>query len=155
APTTCSHWCLRVGAAHTPRAVHTTRVRLGSRTAGNHLQASERQRLAGLQAAAVQLLRGERLIQRGNIALLDNPSGHLHYRLLLTIALGLPWTALSTQLVGASLLASDAVYERLQALRPLSTTLCRALNTVGISMIDVPVLANGRLELRYYLREQA
>jgi RHH-type transcriptional regulator, proline utilization regulon repressor / proline dehydrogenase / delta 1-pyrroline-5-carboxylate dehydrogenase len=26
---------------------------------------------------------------------------------------------------------------------------------VGISVVDVPVLANGRLELRYYLREQA
>jgi len=26
---------------------------------------------------------------------------------------------------------------------------------VGISMVDVPVLANGRLELRYSLREQA
>ena len=31
----------------------------------------------------------------------------------------------------------------------------RALNAAGVSVVDVPVLANGRLELRYYLREQA
>jgi RHH-type proline utilization regulon transcriptional repressor/proline dehydrogenase/delta 1-pyrroline-5-carboxylate dehydrogenase len=59
----------------------------------------------------------------------------------------------------ASLIArldkSDTAYDRLRALGPLSTTLRRALNTAGTSVIDVPVLANGRLELRYYLREQA
>ena len=75
--------------------------------------------------------------------------------LLPTIALGLPWAALLTQLVRASLLTGDAVYDRLQALGPLSTALRRALNTAGISVVDVPVLANGRLELHYYLREQA
>jgi hypothetical protein len=42
------------------------------------------------QAAAVRLLRGERLMQRGNIVLLDNPSNNMHYMLLPTIALGLP-----------------------------------------------------------------
>jgi RHH-type proline utilization regulon transcriptional repressor/proline dehydrogenase/delta 1-pyrroline-5-carboxylate dehydrogenase len=51
--------------------------------------------------------------------------------------------------------ASDVVYDRLRALEPLSTTLRRALNAAGISVIDALVLANGRLELRYYLREQA
>jgi RHH-type proline utilization regulon transcriptional repressor/proline dehydrogenase/delta 1-pyrroline-5-carboxylate dehydrogenase len=55
----------------------------------------------------------------------------------------------------ARLNAGDAVYDRLRALGPLSTALRRALNTAGISVVDVPVLANGRLELRYYLREQA
>jgi hypothetical protein len=100
-------------------------------------------------------MRGERLIQRGNIALLDNPSDHLHHMLLPTIALGLPWATLLTQLARVSLLASDAVNDRLRALGPLSTALRRALNTAGPSVVDVPVLANGRLELRYYLREQA
>ena len=52
-------------------------------------------------------------------------------------------------------LAPEPVYDRLRALGPLSTALRRALNTVGISVVDIPVLANGRLELRYYLREQA
>ena len=51
--------------------------------------------------------------------------------------------------------AGDVVYDRLRALGPLSTALRRALNEMGISVIDAPVLANGRLELRYYLREQA
>ena len=37
----------------------------------------------------------------------------------------------------------------------LAPALRRALNTAGISVVDVPALANGRLELRYYLREQA
>jgi RHH-type proline utilization regulon transcriptional repressor/proline dehydrogenase/delta 1-pyrroline-5-carboxylate dehydrogenase len=55
----------------------------------------------------------------------------------------------------ARLSAGDAVYDRLRALGPLSTALRRALNAAGISVVDVPVLANGRLELRYYLREQA
>src|SRR5262245_8569236 len=55
----------------------------------------------------------------------------------------------------AHLNMSDAVYDRLRALGPLSTALRRALNTAGISVVDAPVLANGRLELRYYLREQA
>ena len=49
----------------------------------------------------------------------------------------------------------QAVDDRLRALGPLSAALRRALNTAGISVVDVPVLANGRLELRYYLREQA
>jgi RHH-type proline utilization regulon transcriptional repressor/proline dehydrogenase/delta 1-pyrroline-5-carboxylate dehydrogenase len=55
----------------------------------------------------------------------------------------------------ARLSAGDAVYDRLRALGPPSTALRRALNAAGISVVDVPVLANGRLELRYYLREQA
>ena len=54
-----------------------------------------------------------------------------------------------------SLLASDVVYDPLWALVLLSTALRRALNTAGLSVVDVPILANGRLELRYYLREQA
>jgi RHH-type proline utilization regulon transcriptional repressor/proline dehydrogenase/delta 1-pyrroline-5-carboxylate dehydrogenase len=54
----------------------------------------------------------------------------------------------------ARLLASDAVYDRLRALDPLSTELRQTMNTAGINVVDVPVLANGRLELRYYLREQ-
>jgi RHH-type proline utilization regulon transcriptional repressor/proline dehydrogenase/delta 1-pyrroline-5-carboxylate dehydrogenase len=51
--------------------------------------------------------------------------------------------------------AGDVVYDRLRALGPLSTALRRALNAAGISVIDAQVVANGRLELRYYLREQA
>jgi ABC-type dipeptide/oligopeptide/nickel transport system permease component len=86
------------------------------------------------QAAAVRLLRGERLIQRGKIALLDNPSDNLHHMMSPTIALGLPWAALLTQLVRASLLEPDVVYDRLRALGSLSIALRRALNAAGISV---------------------
>jgi len=63
--------------------------------------------------------------------------------------------ALLTQLLWASLLKNYMVYERLQELGSLSTARRRALNAVGISVVDVPVLANGHLELRYPLREHA
>jgi RHH-type proline utilization regulon transcriptional repressor/proline dehydrogenase/delta 1-pyrroline-5-carboxylate dehydrogenase len=45
--------------------------------------------------------------------------------------------------------------ERLRLLAPPSMSLRQAANRAGINVIDVPVLANGRLELRHYLREQA
>ncbi len=45
--------------------------------------------------------------------------------------------------------------DRLRGLAPLETELRRALNHAGISVVDGPVLANGRLELGHYLREQA
>jgi RHH-type proline utilization regulon transcriptional repressor/proline dehydrogenase/delta 1-pyrroline-5-carboxylate dehydrogenase len=54
----------------------------------------------------------------------------------------------------ARLHVTDAVYDRLRALGALSTALRQTINAAGINVIDVPVLAHGRLELRYYLREQ-
>jgi len=45
--------------------------------------------------------------------------------------------------------------DRLRALAPVDTELRRALNNGGISVVEGPVLANGRLELRHYLREQS
>jgi len=45
--------------------------------------------------------------------------------------------------------------DRLRALGPLETELRRALNNAGISVVEGAVLANGRLELGHYLREQA
>jgi RHH-type proline utilization regulon transcriptional repressor/proline dehydrogenase/delta 1-pyrroline-5-carboxylate dehydrogenase len=54
----------------------------------------------------------------------------------------------------ARLAASDTGYERLRALGPLSSELRRSANAAGINVVDVAVVANGRLELRYYLREQ-
>ncbi len=45
--------------------------------------------------------------------------------------------------------------DRLRALAPLDAELRRALNNGGISVVEGPVLANGRLELGHYLREQA
>ncbi|MCX6047338.1 MAG: hypothetical protein NT075_19710 [Chloroflexi bacterium] len=52
-------------------------------------------------------------------------------------------------------LSITPVYERLRTCAPVSSALQRAVNTAHIAVIDAPVLANGRLELRHYLREQA
>jgi RHH-type proline utilization regulon transcriptional repressor/proline dehydrogenase/delta 1-pyrroline-5-carboxylate dehydrogenase len=46
-------------------------------------------------------------------------------------------------------------YDRLRLLSPASEALRRVANEAGISVIDTPPLANGRLELRHYLREQS
>ena len=48
--------------------------------------------------------------------------------------------------------AGDA--ERVRAWGPISTAARAAANGVGLTVVDVPVLANGRLELRWYVREQ-
>src|SRR5262249_1718188 len=44
--------------------------------------------------------------------------------------------------------------ERLRVWEPLSPAARAAANSTGVTVIDAPVLANGRLELRWYLREQ-
>ncbi|RIK34987.1 MAG: proline dehydrogenase [Chloroflexi bacterium] len=55
----------------------------------------------------------------------------------------------------ADRLSSKDGYERLRILAQVSLDLRRAANRAHIAVIDAPVLANGRLELRWYLREQA
>jgi RHH-type proline utilization regulon transcriptional repressor/proline dehydrogenase/delta 1-pyrroline-5-carboxylate dehydrogenase len=45
--------------------------------------------------------------------------------------------------------------ERLRALVPVSAPLRTAAHAAGIAVVDAPVTAAGRLELRHYLREQA
>ncbi len=45
--------------------------------------------------------------------------------------------------------------ERVRGWEPVSTAARAAANSTGVTVIDAPVLANGRLELRWYLREQA
>jgi RHH-type proline utilization regulon transcriptional repressor/proline dehydrogenase/delta 1-pyrroline-5-carboxylate dehydrogenase len=44
---------------------------------------------------------------------------------------------------------------RLRVWGPISTAARAAANGVGLTVIDAPVLATGRLELRWYVREQA
>jgi RHH-type proline utilization regulon transcriptional repressor/proline dehydrogenase/delta 1-pyrroline-5-carboxylate dehydrogenase len=44
--------------------------------------------------------------------------------------------------------------DRARVWTPLSTAARAAANAVGLTVIDAPVLANGRLELRWYVREQ-
>jgi RHH-type transcriptional regulator, proline utilization regulon repressor / proline dehydrogenase / delta 1-pyrroline-5-carboxylate dehydrogenase len=45
--------------------------------------------------------------------------------------------------------------ERLRALTPLTSVTRAAVHAAGVTVLDAPVLATGRLELRAYLREQA
>lgn len=45
--------------------------------------------------------------------------------------------------------------ERLRVLSPVSLAVRQAANANHVHMVDVPVVHNGRLELRHYLREQA
>ena len=51
-------------------------------------------------------------------------------------------------------LAHPGNAERVRVWEPISTAARAAVNAVGLTVIDAPVLANGRLELRWYLREQ-
>ena len=46
-------------------------------------------------------------------------------------------------------------YERLRAVGPVSDDLLRAAHDAGLDWIEAPLTANGRLELRYWMREQA
>jgi RHH-type proline utilization regulon transcriptional repressor/proline dehydrogenase/delta 1-pyrroline-5-carboxylate dehydrogenase len=50
---------------------------------------------------------------------------------------------------------ANGKFERLRLLVSPSRPLAEAANRALIHVIDAPVLANGRLELRHYLREQA
>ena len=45
-------------------------------------------------------------------------------------------------------------FERLRALVPISRELRAAARAAAVTVLDAPVLAAGRLELRHYLREQ-
>ena len=52
-------------------------------------------------------------------------------------------------------LAHPGDAERVRAWEPISTAARAAANGTGLTVLDAPVVANGRLELRWYLREQA
>lgn len=45
--------------------------------------------------------------------------------------------------------------DRLRVLRPVSLAVREAANAAHVPVVDAPVLVNGRLELRHYLREQS
>jgi RHH-type transcriptional regulator, proline utilization regulon repressor / proline dehydrogenase / delta 1-pyrroline-5-carboxylate dehydrogenase len=55
----------------------------------------------------------------------------------------------------AERLASGQPAERLRVFEPISLPLRQAANRARVTVIDAPVLANGRFELRWYLREQS
>jgi RHH-type proline utilization regulon transcriptional repressor/proline dehydrogenase/delta 1-pyrroline-5-carboxylate dehydrogenase len=51
-------------------------------------------------------------------------------------------------------LAQPEDAERARVWAPISAAARAAANGAGVTVIDARVLANGRLELRWYLREQ-
>jgi RHH-type transcriptional regulator, proline utilization regulon repressor / proline dehydrogenase / delta 1-pyrroline-5-carboxylate dehydrogenase len=51
-------------------------------------------------------------------------------------------------------LAHPGAAERLRVWEPISIAARAAAHGTGVTVIDAPVVANGRLELRWYLREQ-
>jgi RHH-type proline utilization regulon transcriptional repressor/proline dehydrogenase/delta 1-pyrroline-5-carboxylate dehydrogenase len=51
-------------------------------------------------------------------------------------------------------LARPGAAVRLRVWAPISMAARAAANGVGLTVIDAPILANGRLELRWYVREQ-
>ncbi len=55
----------------------------------------------------------------------------------------------------AARLGATRAYDRLRTLGPIAEELQRAAHQAGVAIIDAPVVANGRLELRWYLHEQA
>jgi RHH-type proline utilization regulon transcriptional repressor/proline dehydrogenase/delta 1-pyrroline-5-carboxylate dehydrogenase len=62
--------------------------------------------------------------------------------------------AVETEAELADRLKGLADAERLRVWEPLPAPVRAAANAAGVTLIDAPVLANGRLELRWYLREQ-
>ena len=60
-----------------------------------------------------------------------------------------------TEAALAGRLAHEGDADRIRVWEAVSTQLRVAAHLAGIAVIDAPVLANGRLELRWYLREQA
>ena len=52
-------------------------------------------------------------------------------------------------------LAQPRDAERVRVWAPISAAARAAANGAGLAVIDAPVLANGRLELRWYVREQS
>ncbi len=55
----------------------------------------------------------------------------------------------------AARLASTQGYDRLRVQRALTSEGLQAAHGKNVAVIDAPAMANGRLELRWYLREQA
>jgi RHH-type proline utilization regulon transcriptional repressor/proline dehydrogenase/delta 1-pyrroline-5-carboxylate dehydrogenase len=72
-----------------------------------------------------------------------------------------PWLAAATDVTTVVESEADLIerigsggFERLRALVPVSREVRAAAHTAGVAVLDAPVLTTGRLELRYYVREQ-
>jgi RHH-type proline utilization regulon transcriptional repressor/proline dehydrogenase/delta 1-pyrroline-5-carboxylate dehydrogenase len=83
--------------------------------------------------------------------------------LSLSLPRGEPWPWLEEHAGVTAVIESEAQLmerlgegglERLRVLAPVSLDVRAAAHQAGITVIDAPVMAAGRLELRWYLREQ-
>jgi RHH-type transcriptional regulator, proline utilization regulon repressor / proline dehydrogenase / delta 1-pyrroline-5-carboxylate dehydrogenase len=112
------------------------------------------------------LVRAETVAAAGRLALQQVLLAALTCGVPLTVSLsrGEPWSWLAEHFTIATvtesesdlierLRSSDGV-ERLRVLDPVSFGVRAAAHEAGAAVIDAPVLAAGRLELRWYLREQ-
>ncbi len=112
------------------------------------------------------LVRADTASPAGRLALQQVLLAALTCAVPLTVSLsrGDPWPWLAEQGAVAAAIESEADlierlhssvgFERLRVLDPVSLAVRAAAHEVGVGVIDAPVLATGRLELRWYLREQ-
>jgi hypothetical protein len=111
------------------------------------------------------LVRAEAASPTGRLALKQVLLAALTCDVALTVSLsrGDPWTWLGEHAAVARVeseadlidhLRSEEGPERLRVLAPVSLGVRAAAHEASVAVIDTPVLATGRLELRCYLREQ-
>jgi RHH-type proline utilization regulon transcriptional repressor/proline dehydrogenase/delta 1-pyrroline-5-carboxylate dehydrogenase len=111
------------------------------------------------------LVRAEAASPTGRLALKQVLLAALTCDVALTVSLsrGDPWPWLGEHAAVARVeseadlidhLRSEEGLERLRVLAPVSLGVRTAAHEAGVAVIDTPVLATGRLELRWYLREQ-
>ena len=83
--------------------------------------------------------------------------------LTLSLPRGEPWPWLEEHAGMTAVIESEAqlterlrsgTFERLRVLAPVSLDVRAAAHQAGVAVIDAPAVATGRLELRWYLREQ-
>jgi len=112
------------------------------------------------------LVRAETASPAGRLALQQVLLAALTCDVPLTVSLsrGEPWPWLGEHVAAAAGVESEADLiehlrsagdvERLRVLDPVSLAVRAAAHEAGVAVIDAPALATGRLELRWYLREQ-
>lgn len=103
--------------------------------------------------AVVQMLMAARTVQRP-LTISIHPTQEADWGWLAQTAENTVSVEAEPQLA-ERLLEDAGALERLRLVGSISNGSRRAANEAGVAVLDMPVLANGRLELRHYLREQA
>ena len=112
------------------------------------------------------IVRGDASPPAQRLALLQAVLAALTADVPLTLSLprGEPWPWLEEHAGVTAVIESEAQlmrapraqerFERLRVLAPVSLDVRAAAHQAGVTVIDAPAMATGRLELRWYLREQ-